>query len=161
MTIVCRSHESHGSRMNRMQQLSAIRSAPVKIFYYLWRVMKRLYAIILLIPVLTLFAGSVTLASSCAKMAAAAQKCTMSSPHQGCKRCMDRVGQKSRKEQKGKDHASCCVDCPLCCLVTFKPFFRLEIARRVMMIDYTVMSDNNLSDYFQPHWKPPCGSFLS
>ena len=115
--------------------------------------MRKVYAIILLIPVLTLFAGSVTLASSCAKMAA--------SPHQGCKRCMDRVGQKSKKEQKGKDRRSCCVDCPLCCLVTFKPFFRLEIARRVMMIDYTVMSDNNLSDYFQPHWKPPCGSFLS
>jgi hypothetical protein len=29
------------------------------------------------------------------------------------------------------------------------------------MIDYTVMSDNNLSDYFQQHWKPPCDSFLS
>jgi hypothetical protein len=29
------------------------------------------------------------------------------------------------------------------------------------MIDYTVMSDNNLSDYFQQHWKPPCGPFLS
>ena len=138
--------------------------------------MKKVYAIILLIPVLTLFAGSVTLASSCAKMAATAecggmskapQKCTMTSPHQGCKRCMDGVGQKSNKgqtgkaEQKSKDGGSCCVDCPLCCLVTLKPFFRWEIAPRIIIIDYTVMSDNNLSDYFQPHWKPPCGSFLS
>jgi hypothetical protein len=138
--------------------------------------MKKVFAIILLIPVLTLFAGSVTLASSCAKMAAAAecggiskapQKCTMTSTHQECKRCMDGGGQKSNKgqtgkgEQNGKNGGSCCVDCPLCCLVTFKPFFRWEIARQVTMIDYTVMSDNNLGDYFQPHWKPPCGSFLS
>jgi hypothetical protein len=122
----------------------------------------------LLIPVLTLFAGSVTLASSCAKMAAecgematATQKCVMAGTHQGCKRCIDGGGQKDNKEQKSRNGGSCCVDCPLCSLVTFKPFFRWEIAREVTIIDYTVMSDNNLSDYFQQHWKPPCGSFLS
>lgn len=129
--------------------------------------MKKVYAIILLIPVLTLFAGSVTLASSCAKMAATAECGGMAPLHQGCKRCMDGGGQKCHKgqtgkgEQNGKDRGSCCVDCPLCCLVTLKPFFLWETARQVTMIDYTVMSDNNLSDYFQPHWKPPCGSFLS
>jgi hypothetical protein len=49
--------------------------------------MRKVYAVILLIPVLTLFAGSVTLASSCAKMAAgyeqmatAPQKCAMLHP---------------------------------------------------------------------------------
>jgi hypothetical protein len=121
--------------------------------------MRKVYAIILLIPVLTLFAGSVTLASSCAKMAA--------SPHQGCKRCMAGGGQKCHKrqagngEQKNKDGGSCCMDCPLCCLVTFKPFFRWDVARQATIIDYTVMSDHNLSDYFQQHWKPPNGSFLS
>ena len=121
--------------------------------------MRRLYATILLIPVLTLFAGSATLASSCAKVAAAS--------HQGCGGRVDGCGQKCHKgqtgksEQKGKAGGGCCVDCPLCCLVTFKPFFRWEVARQVTMIDYTVMSDNNLSDYFQQHWKPPNGSFLS
>ena len=136
--------------------------------------MRKVYVVILLIPVLTLFAGSVTLASTCAKMAAgceqmatAAQKCAMASSHQGCKRCMDGGGQKCHKgqtgkgEKKNKDGGGCCMDCPLCCLVTFKPFFRWEMAQEVTMIDYTVMSDHNLSDYFQQHWKPPCGSSLS
>jgi hypothetical protein len=135
--------------------------------------MRKLYAIILLIPVLTLFTGSVTLASSCAKVAAgcdematAAPKCAMAAPHQGCKRCMDggqkcHKGQTGKSEEKGKDSGSCCIDCPLCCLVTFKAFFRWDVTRQVTMVDYTVMPDNNLSDYFQQHWKPPCGSFLS
>jgi len=138
--------------------------------------MRKLYAIILLIPVLALFAGSVTLASSCAKMAAgsecgavgkAPEKCMMAASHQGCEGRVDGCGQKCHKgqtgknEQKGKDSGSCCIDCPLCCLVTFKPFFRWDVTRQVTMIDYTVMSDNNLSDYFQQHWKPPCGSALS
>ena len=123
--------------------------------------MRHLYALILLIPVLTLFTGSVTLASSCAKWAAA----TVS--HQECREHAGCCGQKCNKEQtdksqqKGKDGGSCCMDCPLCCLVTFKPFFRWEMARQVTIIDYTVMSDNNLSDYFQQHWKPPNGSSLS
>ena len=130
---------------------------------------------ILLIPVLTLFAGSATLASSCAKMAAAEcgamgkapENCMMAVSHQGCGGRVDGCGQKCHKgqtgkgEQKGKDGGGCCVDCPLCCLVTFKPFFRWEVTPQVTMIDYTVMSDNNLSDYFQQHWKPPNGSFLS
>jgi hypothetical protein len=136
--------------------------------------MRKVYAIILLIPVLTLFAGSVTLASSCAKMAAGCEematalpKSAMTAPHQGCKRCMDGGGQKCHKgqtgkgEQKNKGGGSCCMDCPLCCLVTFKSFFRWDVARQATIIDYTVMSDHNLSDYFQQHWKPPNGSFLS
>lgn len=135
--------------------------------------MRKLYAVILLIPVLTLFTGSVTLASSCAKMAAecgamrkAPARRIMATSHQGCGGRIDgcgkcHKGRADKSEQKGKGEGSCCVDCPLCCLVTFKPFFRWEIATRVTMIDYIVMSDNNLSDYFQPHWKPPCGSFLS
>jgi hypothetical protein len=138
--------------------------------------MRKVFALILLIPVLTLFTGSVTLASSCAKMAAgsecvgmdkAPEKCMMAASHQGCGSQMDGCGQKCNKgqrgksEQKGKDSKNCCVDCPLCSLVTFKPFFRWDVTQQITMIDYTVMSDNNLSDYFQQHWKPPCGSFLS
>jgi hypothetical protein len=138
--------------------------------------MRKLYAVILLIPVLTLFTGSVTLASSCAKWAAAAEcggmgkapeKCMIAVSHQGCGEHAGCCGQKCNKEQtdksqqKGKDGGGCCMDCPLCCLVTFKPFFRWEIARQVTIIDYTVMSDHNLSDYFQQHWKPPNGSSLS
>jgi hypothetical protein len=113
---------------------------------------------ILLIPVLTLFMGSVTIASVCTKCVEV--KCTRAAVHQGCGHgCLK--GQSGKGERKGKDSGGCCVDCPLCCLVTFKPFYRWEIARQVTIIDYTVISDNNLSDYFQQHWKPPNGSFLS
>jgi hypothetical protein len=139
---------------------------------YIWCLMRKMYAVILLIPVLTLFAGSVTLASSCAKMACggmdkAPEKCMIATSHQGCGGRVDgcrqkcHEGQKGKSEQKGKACDASCVDCPLCSLVTFKPFFQWEMARQVTMIDYTVMSDNNLSDYFQQHWKPPNGSFLS
>jgi hypothetical protein len=138
---------------------------------------------ILLIPVLTLFTGSVTLASTCAKMAAGAEcgvmcnaraKSMMATPHygwdnqaDGCSKraggCGHRCnkGQTGKGGQKGKDGCASCADCPLCCLVTFKPFFQWEVNRQITIIDYTVMSDNNLSDYFQQHWKPPNGSFLS
>jgi len=137
--------------------------------------MRRVSAIILLIPVMALFVGAVTAVSYCAKvvgsdcggMGKMQGECMMAARHQACDGRIDRCGQKcnkghtSKDEQKGKDGGGYCVDCPLCYLVTFKPFFRWDVTRQVTMIDYTVMSDNNLSDYFQQHWKPPCGSILS
>jgi hypothetical protein len=131
---------------------------------------------ILLIPVLALFTGSVTLTSSCAKMTAAGEcggtsrppgKCMLAASHRGCSGQVGSCGHKCNKghagkgEQKGMDGGECCMDCPLCYLVTFQPFFQLEDTRQVTMIDYTVMSDNNLSDYFQQHWKPPKVFLLS
>jgi hypothetical protein len=113
-----------------------------------------MYAVILLIPVLTLFAGSVTLASTCAKMTASHKV------GDGCGHKCHKA-QAGKSEQKGKDDGGCCMDCPLCGLVTFKPFFRLEITRQVIFIDYTVMSDNNLCDYLEQHWKPPNDPSLS
>jgi hypothetical protein len=131
---------------------------------------------ILLIPVLTLFTGSVTLASNCAKMATGAEcsamgkapeKCMTAVSHPECKMQGDGSGQKCTKcnkgqtgkdDQKGREGAGCCADCPMCCLVTFKPFFRFDVTRQVTIIDYTVMPNNNLSDYFQQQWKPPNGS---
>jgi hypothetical protein len=76
---------------------------------------------ILLIPVLTLFTGSVTLASTCAKMAAGMEcggtvkaqgSCMKIASHKECDGC----GQKCHKrqtgkdEQKGKDDGGCCMD---------------------------------------------------
>jgi hypothetical protein len=114
-----------------------------------------MYAILLLIPVLTLFAGWVTMASGCEKMTVA--------EHPGCHECAQTCHKAStgKRREKNKDAGACCMDCPLCCLVTIKPFFQLETAPQVTTIEYTVMSDNNLSDYFQQHWKPPCTSLLS
>jgi hypothetical protein len=132
---------------------------------------------ILLIPVLTLFTGSMTMASSCAKMAAGAVcgemgkapvKSMLEAAHHGCPGQANGCGHKCNKgqtgknEQKGKGNGGgCCVDCPLCCLVTLKSFFRWEVTQQITVIDYTVMPDYSLSDYFQQHWKPPGGAFLS
>jgi hypothetical protein len=151
--------------------------------------MRRVYAIILLIPVMAMFAGVVTAASYCARvmgsdcsvMGKMRDQCiTVASP-QGCQGRVDGCGQKchqkqqgkhqgqrskhqgqqGKNEQKGKDGGGCCIDCPLCSLVTFKSFFRFEVTREVTIIDYMVMPDNNLSDYFQQHWKPPNVSLIS
>jgi len=138
--------------------------------------MRRVYAIILLIPVMAMFAGVVTAASYCARvvgsecgaMGKMQETCMTAASPQGCEGRVDGCGQnchqgqqgnhqaqQGKNEQKGKDGAGCCIDCPLCSLVTFKSFFRLEVTREVTIIDYMVMPDNNLSDYFQQHWKPP------
>ena len=130
---------------------------------------------ILLIPVLALFTGSARLASICTKMACgteyrevakAPKKNVGSVVHCGCKAKAGGCGQtchkgQKEKEGKGKDGGGSCVDCPLCCLVTLKPFFRWEMNREVTIIDYAVMSDNNLSDYFKTHWKPPSAPLIS
>jgi hypothetical protein len=135
--------------------------------------MRRVYAIILLLPVIALFAGVVTAASYCAKgsdcgaMGKMQGKCMISARHQVChgpaggcgQKC--NKGQKKKDAQKGKDGSSCCWDCPLCYVVTFKSCFRWEFTREVTIFDYTVMPDNNLSDYFQQHWKPPDVSHIS
>jgi len=111
--------------------------------------MRKLYAVILLFPLMVLLAGTMWLSSQCTTMARMHDKCKMAARTCG------------KSEPKGKPGCASCVDCPLCCLVTFKPVFRLEFTRQVTLIDYTVMSDNNLSDYSQQHWKPPNRSFLS
>jgi hypothetical protein len=131
-----------------------------------------MYAIILMIPVLILFGGSVTIASGCGKVATVAEcggmaggrgKCLKAASHQGCNGCA-RTCDKAKTDKSGrkdKDAGGCCVDCPLCYLVTIKPFFKWESARQVTTIEYTVMSDNNLCDYSQRHWKPPCTALFS
>jgi hypothetical protein len=146
--------------------------------------MRRVYAIILLIPVMAMFAGVVTAASYCARvvgsdcsvMGKMQEKCVTAASPQCCERRVNGCGQnrhqeqkgkhqgpQSKNEQKGKDcGGGCCIDCPLCSVVTFKSFFRLgATTRQVTIIDYTVIPNNNLSDYFQQHWKPPNVSLLS
>jgi hypothetical protein len=166
-------HTGHLHRTSKPDIQAGQKIGAGKDFCYLYSAMRRMYAIILLIPVMALFAEVVTAASWCAKvsdcgaMAKTQEKCTVAARHQTCCGTADGCGQKCKKgptgkdDQKGKDCGSCCVDCPMCCLVTFKPVFRLEITPQVTIIDYTVMPDNNLSDYFQRHWKPPNAFFLS
>jgi hypothetical protein len=127
--------------------------------------MRRLYAAILLLPLFALLFGAIRVPEICPKakesqcpvMAKMHSKCRMAMATQKC----SRSAQKGKNEEKGKSGCTYCIDCPLCCLVTFKPIFQWEFTRQVTIIDYTVMSDNNLSDYSQQHWKPPDPSFLS
>jgi hypothetical protein len=145
--------------------------------------MRRVYAIILLIPFMAMFAGVVMAASYCARVMGSdcsvigkvQEKCVAAASPQCCGRRVDGCGQnchqgqkgkhqepQGKNEEKGKDcGGGCCIDCPLCSVVTFKSFFRLEVAWQVTIIDYTVMPNYNLSDYFQKHWKPPSVSLIS
>jgi hypothetical protein len=134
--------------------------------------MKSLNAMILLVPVIALFFEVIGAASNCRQLAAGGEcagmgkiqeKCIRAGSHQACAGC----GQSCNKEHPGKnkkkerDSGGCCIDCPLCLLVTVKPFFRLEVTRQSVVSEYSVMPDNNLSDYFQKHWKPPNASLFS
>ena len=108
------------------------------IFCYLYRVMRRVYAIILLIPVLAMFAGVVTAASYCARVSGSdcgvmgkmQDKCMTAAAPQSCEGRVDgcgqcrhqgqqgkhqvqkgkHQGQQDKNEQKGKDGPGCCID---------------------------------------------------
>ena len=123
--------------------------------------MRKLSAFILLFPVAFLFLGTVRIgticgtppAVQCAKMKAADRCGSRSCGSGGC--------HKGKDQSNKKDGCPCCLECPMCTLVTFSPEFRLEVVRHEKMTEYAVMPDNPLSDYFQQHWKPPDPTLLS
>lgn len=151
--------------------------------------MRKLFALILLVPVATLFMGSVRLSSLCGiavcgisgSESALGGSCGKAVFHGTCQKmgccgsCAKANGQakgcgkakgvchKGKDQSKGKEtgSGSCCMDCPLCTLVTVKPFIRFEWVGGVSSVEYAVRSDNNLKDYFQKHWKPPAGVVFS
>lgn len=148
--------------------------------------MRRLSALILLIPLAVLLVGSVRLSALCTSACGTA--CTRTTAGMAVKHgagSCGRMGVRSRGSpvqkhscpekklcgqggcHKGKDGSkdrgdgSCCLDCPLCMLVTLKPFFRFEVNRNALSVEYAVMREDNLSDYVRPQWKPPAFSLLS
>jgi hypothetical protein len=150
---------------------------------YIYIAMRRLYAVILLFPLMAFFAEAVKLPSQCPKMARAncpaiaKTQCPMMGKmnHQCMMAMMKRHGMETAPKgnaaigqaagsQEGKDtrkDGGCSVDCPVFSLATFKPLIRFELMRLSIKTEYTVMSDNNLSDYYKQHWKPPCGVFVA
>lgn len=148
--------------------------------------MRKLFALILLVPVATLFMGSVRLSSLCGNAACGSTGCGSTAGScakaatQGtctkvscCGSCSKGGGvakgygatkegcHKGKDQSKGKDESSCYMDCPLCTSVTLKPFVRFERVGAVSSVEYAVIADNNLKDYFEKHWKPPAGVMFS
>jgi hypothetical protein len=138
------------------------------IFLYIYYLMRKVYALLLLFPLMSLLVGAVWLPSHCpavakgqcpmmAKMDAGCRKAMMLRHRRG----MGMEGMAAGKGKQEKKGGSCCMDCPIFYLVTFNPLIRIELKRTSIKTVYTVMSDNNLSDYYKQHWKPPCMGLLS
>ena len=113
--------------------------------------MRKWSAMILLVPVLLLFVEWLKAPSVCAS--GCGQVVVKQACHHACGGACKKT--QKRKEKKSGDCATTCLDCPICALVTFNPFIRFEVSRPESFMDYAVMPDNNLTDYFQRHWKPP------
>jgi hypothetical protein len=75
--------------------------------------------------------------------------------HSCCKKVTSPTGKKEKQD------ASCCVDCPLCYVVTFQPVCRFEYMSSPGQRIYTMMPADNLSEYARSHWKPPNAPLLS
>ena len=132
--------------------------------------MRKLYAILLLLPLIAFFVGAVRLPIACPMLAKA--KCPMMGKMDH--RCMMAMRMRHKMDMrikgratgngqsKGSKHdAGCCMDCPVFCVVTFKPLIRFELGQTKIKKEYIVVSDNTLSDYYARHWKPPGGAFVS
>lgn len=126
--------------------------------------MRRLAAIILLIPLGILFIGAVNLSAVCPMTpqdgcAPSTQPAAATQSAQATHQCCHQQKAPCSKNHK-TDRAACCFDCPLCALITNPAFIRFELNRPETTIEYAVTPDNSLTDYLQHHWKPPDrGSF--
>jgi len=115
--------------------------------------MRRLYAILLLVPLSILFIGAVNLSTVCP---VTQQDSCMQSTRPCCHQ------KKAPCPQNHKtDRTACCFDCPLCALITNPAFIRFEPTRSWTTIEYAVRPDNSLTDYYQHHWKPPDASHFA
>ena len=120
---------------------------------YLHRIMRRLSAIILLIPLGILFIGAVNLSAVCP--VTQQDSCTQSThPTPATHKCCHQQQAPCPNNQK-TGRSACCFDCPLCALITNPAFIHFELTRPETTIEYAVSPDNSLTDYFQHHWKPP------
>ena len=66
------------------------------------------------------------------------------------------VARMMKHDQKRGDYdRKDCPDCPLFAVTTFKEIFVLVICKPFLESEYSVMLNNNLSDYHSAQWKPP------
>jgi hypothetical protein len=142
--------------------------------------MTRLKAFIVLIPLLALLVEGVFVASACSRVADIGGRiCDKSLPGIDCckkhnktlmgttalpaKGVMNEKSAKTGEEEKdakrngnGKGCLSFpCLNCPLCCVVVFKPTFRIGAPGLSRLVEYSVMPAHTLSDYSSQPWRPP------
>jgi hypothetical protein len=106
--------------------------------------MRRICAILLLVPLTALFLEWVRVPSICEGSVAGV--CRVKHESKDC--CHHKDAQKRGCE-------TTCIDCPLCYLVTFQPFCRFEYLSTPVRIDYTMLRVDRLPEYFRQPWKPP------
>ena len=120
--------------------------------------MNRISALILLLAFAAFFIEAVKLPTNCEKQSES--KCTMTMKiHSTCKMMAEMV-KKHSPQQKGKDNPTKCSVCPLFTAVTFKGAISYSFQKITQQTEYSVMLNNNLSDYYSQQWKPPNKYFI-
>src|SRR5580658_6760825 len=105
--------------------------------------MRRLSAIILLIPLGILFIGAVNLPSVCP--ITQRDGCTASTnPRPPMHPVCHPQKAPCSKNQKN-DRTACCFDCPLCALITNPAFICFDLSQPGTTIEYAVTPDNSLA----------------
>ena len=116
--------------------------------------MRKVCVILLLIPLAALFLEWMELPSYCVPSSAGV--CMMGKQAHADHSCC----QHKNKQQKSGTSAcgSVCTDCPLCYVVTFRSAIRFERIGTGTKVEFSVIPNDNLSEYSQQHWKPPNSS---
>ena len=147
--------------------------------------MLRLKAFILFMPLFALLAEGILVASICPGLAViqgcvsapkpgeavdpglsspschhtmAGMSCCSTKAGKGTK-AMDLKTKSTRAAGNGTGGKGCtslpCLNCPLCCAVTFKPVFRVDPPQKEGKIEFAVMHDHTLAGYDSQPWRPP------
>ncbi len=114
--------------------------------------MTRIYAIILLTALGILNIEAVEVSLRCKE--ACTNPCTgQANPNSTCKK-----DSKKHKpaERKSSPNEKSCLDCPLCYVFTYQACADMMFTTMERM-KHAFVHNNNLSDYYCQHWKPPNG----
>jgi hypothetical protein len=112
---------------------------------------KRVSAVISLFAFTTLFIEVAKLPSACVEQSES--KCAMMKMHPNCKMLAERM--KTQGQKKNKCNSNTCSNCPLFAVATLKGIIALVPPKPFIQLEYPVMLNNNLADYYSQHWKPP------
>jgi len=73
--------------------------------------------------------------------------------HSNCMMQAERM--KPQSQKKNKCNSNTCNNCPLFAVATFKGIIALVSPKPFLKLEYPVMLNNNLADYYSQQWKPP------
>jgi hypothetical protein len=115
-------------------------------------IVKLVSAIITLFAFTTLFIEVAKLPLACVNQSE--NKCAMMMKmHPNCKMLAERM--KTQSQRKNKCNSNTCNNCPLFAVATFKGIIALVEPKPFLQLEYAVMLNNNLADYYSQQWKPP------